>query len=120
MAPRIETLLAAGDDTSVARPWPRAEVDGAAWQAAIDRLASGDWMLFGLWGDPARSTWRVLDARRRARHRQPGLRRRRLPVGRRKACAGDPARARDRGLIRTSSRQARRIPAAGSTTAAGA
>ena len=29
-----------------------------AWQAAIDRLASGDWVLFGLWGDGSRSTWR--------------------------------------------------------------
>ncbi|MFL5164667.1 MAG: hydrogenase expression protein HypE, partial [Microvirga sp.] len=60
MAPRIETLLAAGT-TKACPPWPRAEVDGAAWQAAIDRLASGDWTLFGLWGDRVEVHMAVLD-----------------------------------------------------------
>src|SRR3954454_6208940 len=104
MAPRIETLLAAGT-IKASPPWPRAEVDGAAWQAAIDRLASGDWTLFGLWGDRVEVHMAVLDHRGAPRHPQPGLRRRRLPVGRREPCAGDPARAGDRGLIRTSPHQ---------------
>src|SRR3954464_12140137 len=60
MAPRIETLLAAGT-IKASPPWPRAEVDGAAWQAAIDRLASGDWTLFGLWGDAGEVHMAVLD-----------------------------------------------------------
>src|SRR3954469_9917049 len=60
MAPRIETLLAAGT-IKASPPWPRAEVDGAAWQAAIDRLASGDWTLFGLWGDRVEVHMAVLD-----------------------------------------------------------
>jgi Ni,Fe-hydrogenase III large subunit len=32
-------------------PWPRAVVDGDAWQAAIDLLVDGRATLFGLWGD---------------------------------------------------------------------
>src|SRR3954451_24470578 len=60
MAPRIEALLAAGT-IKASPPWPRAEVDGAAWQAAIDRLASGDWTLFGLWGDRVEVHMAVLD-----------------------------------------------------------
>lgn len=33
------------------RPWPRAVVDEAGWQTAIDALAVGRWTLSGLWGD---------------------------------------------------------------------
>src|SRR4051794_3247295 len=60
MAPRTETHLAPGI-TRPSRPWPRAEVDGAAWQSAIDRLVSGDWTLFGLWGDRGEVHMALLD-----------------------------------------------------------
>ena len=33
------------------RPWPRAVVDDAGWQRAIDKLSSGAWTMSGLWGD---------------------------------------------------------------------
>jgi Ni,Fe-hydrogenase III large subunit len=32
------------------RPWPRIVVNQAAWRAAADRMAAGDWTLLGLWG----------------------------------------------------------------------
>jgi len=33
------------------RPWPRVVVDAAGWRALVDRLATADWSLLGLWGD---------------------------------------------------------------------
>lgn len=35
------------------RPWPRAVVTEAGWQAAIDRLVEGSLTLLGFWGEPA-------------------------------------------------------------------
>jgi Ni,Fe-hydrogenase III large subunit len=35
------------------RPWPRAAVGDAGWQAAIDLLVSGRLTLLGFWGEPA-------------------------------------------------------------------
>jgi Ni,Fe-hydrogenase III large subunit len=50
MAPGVQTLLSVSA-RKASGPWPRAEVDRAGWQCAIDHLASGDWTLFGLWGE---------------------------------------------------------------------
>jgi Ni,Fe-hydrogenase III large subunit len=33
------------------RPWPRHSLDRAGWLALLDRLASSDWSLLGLWGE---------------------------------------------------------------------
>ncbi|HEX8664374.1 MAG TPA: hydrogenase expression protein HypE [Beijerinckiaceae bacterium] len=60
MASGIQTFLTAGAPQA-AGPWPRAEVDEAAWQSATGRLAAGDWVLFGLWGDVNRVHMAVLD-----------------------------------------------------------
>jgi len=34
------------------RPWPRIEVDAAKWRMLVGRLASEEWELLGLWGEP--------------------------------------------------------------------
>jgi Ni,Fe-hydrogenase III large subunit len=46
-------------------PWGRTEVDQQAWGAATDRLVSGEWVLFGLWGDADAVHMAVLDEQTR-------------------------------------------------------
>src|SRR3954470_3425350 len=41
--------------------WPRAQADSVAWQQAGDRLKSGSWVLFGLFGDESSVHLAVLD-----------------------------------------------------------
>ncbi|PMY11989.1 hydrogenase expression protein HypE, partial [Pseudomonas sp. FW305-BF8] len=43
------------------RPWPRAVVTEAGWQAAIDRLVEGGLTLLGFWGEPAAVHMAMLD-----------------------------------------------------------
>ncbi|WFU71983.1 MULTISPECIES: NADH-quinone oxidoreductase subunit C [unclassified Bradyrhizobium] len=43
------------------RPWPRAVVTEAGWQAAIDRLVEGGLTLLGFWGEPAAVHLALLD-----------------------------------------------------------
>ena len=47
----------------VTRDRPRVEVEQAAWQRAVDRLANGSLTLLGLWGEPSGVLMAVLDAR---------------------------------------------------------
>jgi Ni,Fe-hydrogenase III large subunit len=47
----LNDLIAKGSAIAGHRPWPRSVVDPAAWTAAIDGLAAGDWTLLGLWGE---------------------------------------------------------------------
>ncbi|UWU93831.1 NADH-quinone oxidoreductase subunit C [Bradyrhizobium sp. CB1015] len=43
------------------RPWPRAVVTEAGWQAAIDRLVEGGLTLLGFWGEPTAVHMAMLD-----------------------------------------------------------
>src|SRR5438105_2112215 len=43
------------------RPWPRYRLDRAQWQALIDRLASADWTLLGLWAEAAEVHTALMD-----------------------------------------------------------
>ncbi|MGY3031538.1 Ni,Fe-hydrogenase III large subunit [Bradyrhizobium sp. USDA 4354] len=43
------------------RPWPRAVVTEAGWQAAIDRLVKGGLTLLGFWGEPTAVHMAMLD-----------------------------------------------------------
>ncbi|WP_407185745.1 NADH-quinone oxidoreductase subunit C [Bradyrhizobium centrosematis] len=43
------------------RPWPRAVVTEAGWQAAIDRLVEGSLTLLGFWGEPTAVHMAMLD-----------------------------------------------------------
>jgi Ni,Fe-hydrogenase III large subunit/Ni,Fe-hydrogenase III component G len=43
------------------RPWPRAVVAEDGWQQAIDQLTTGQWSLFGLWGDAPEVHMALLD-----------------------------------------------------------
>lgn len=43
------------------RPWPRAVVTEAGWQAAIDRLVEGRLTLLGFWGEPTAVHMAMLD-----------------------------------------------------------
>ena len=49
--PALSDLLRDGRRVPSHRPWPRAVVDPAAWEAAAGRLAEGRLALLGLWGD---------------------------------------------------------------------
>ncbi|HXJ01341.1 MAG TPA: nickel-dependent hydrogenase large subunit [Micropepsaceae bacterium] len=48
----LNDILANGRIVAAHRPWPRAIVDAATWQAAIMHLHQGSWTLSGLWGEP--------------------------------------------------------------------
>ncbi|WP_158671616.1 NADH-quinone oxidoreductase subunit C [Bradyrhizobium guangdongense] len=43
------------------RPWPRAVVTEAGWQAAIDRLVEGGLTLLGFWGEPTAVHMAMID-----------------------------------------------------------
>jgi Ni,Fe-hydrogenase III large subunit len=47
----LDTLLANGRPATEHQPWPRAEIDRAAWQEAAEQLAAGALTLVSLWGD---------------------------------------------------------------------
>ncbi len=49
----LTDAIRAGRTVPEHRPWPRAIVGRAGWEAATHRLHSGDWSLLGLWGEPA-------------------------------------------------------------------
>jgi Ni,Fe-hydrogenase III large subunit len=51
MAAFLQTLIASGRRPGHPAAWPRAVVDHAAWQAAIDELTAGRWSMLGLWGE---------------------------------------------------------------------
>jgi len=50
---RLLDLISQFPRTRDHRPWPRVEVDEAAWRAASEHLVAGHWALLGLWGDEA-------------------------------------------------------------------
>jgi Ni,Fe-hydrogenase III large subunit len=58
-----DTLLAffANAERMTQRPWPRYRLDPAQWQGLIDRLASADWTLLGLWAETAEVHVALLD-----------------------------------------------------------
>ena len=60
MAQGIEALLTAGG-TGASGLFPRAEVDVPVWQHAIDRLAAGEFVLFGLWGEVGQVHMAIID-----------------------------------------------------------
>jgi Ni,Fe-hydrogenase III large subunit len=47
----FDALLANGRPAPGHRPWPRAEIDKAAWRSAAEQLAAGTLTLVSLWGD---------------------------------------------------------------------
>ena len=47
--------------TRKVRHWQRVDVDEAAWNDALDNLASGAWTLFGLWGERDRVHLAAID-----------------------------------------------------------
>jgi Ni,Fe-hydrogenase III large subunit len=51
-AASLSELVAAGTIASSRRSWPRAIVGHEQWVAAANRLATAEWSLFGLWGEP--------------------------------------------------------------------
>jgi Ni,Fe-hydrogenase III large subunit len=51
MAATLQSLLASGQMPGHPAAWPRAIVDEADWQAAIDGLVAGRWSMLGLWGE---------------------------------------------------------------------
>ncbi len=57
----LSDLVAGGDPVAAHRPWPRVRVDAPVWRSAIDRLASGDLTLFGLWGETDAAHMALLD-----------------------------------------------------------
>jgi Ni,Fe-hydrogenase III large subunit len=47
-------FLSSGRPVGHHRPWPRFQLDRAAWQALVKRLAAtADWVLMAEWGEPA-------------------------------------------------------------------
>jgi Ni,Fe-hydrogenase III large subunit len=57
----LATLVDSGDPVQDHRPWPRAQVDAAIWQQAIDRLADGSLTLLSVWGEPGAAHMALLD-----------------------------------------------------------
>ena len=53
--------LNAAKQVENARPWPRAVVDEARWNAIVDAVAAGDGDLLSLWGDGANVHLAVMD-----------------------------------------------------------
>ena len=49
MVPIVETI--AGRKVDGHRPWPRIVTNEQGWMLAAERLASGNWIMLGLWGD---------------------------------------------------------------------
>jgi Ni,Fe-hydrogenase III large subunit len=49
--PALIDLIRKGHAVQHHGPWPRAEVDLAAWRFAVEQLAAGRWSLLGLWGE---------------------------------------------------------------------
>jgi len=60
-APTLQALLDRGRRVEAHRPWPRAVVDEATWQLAIEQLSSSRWTLSGLWGDDGALHMAILD-----------------------------------------------------------
>ncbi len=58
----LTDLVAEGHPVQLHRPWPRAVVDAAGWNAAIIRLAEGQCTLLGLWGETGSVHMALLDA----------------------------------------------------------
>ena len=56
--PSLIDLMLEGREVGQHRPWPRVVVDASIWDFAASELAQGRWSLLGLWGEPARCTWR--------------------------------------------------------------
>lgn len=50
-AAALQVLLEAGQPVAEHRPWLRAVVTPALWEAALEGLAGGAWTLLGLWGE---------------------------------------------------------------------
>jgi Ni,Fe-hydrogenase III large subunit len=57
----LDTLVTSGRVAQRHRPWPRADIDEAAWRSAAEQLASGSLTLLGLWGDGRVIHMAVLD-----------------------------------------------------------
>ena len=47
----LRTVLAAGQPVAEHHPWPRVIVDTEIWNTLVEGLASGAWVLLGLWGE---------------------------------------------------------------------
>ena len=47
----LRTVLAAGQPVAEHHPWPRVVVDTEIWNTLVEGLASGAWVLLGLWGE---------------------------------------------------------------------
>jgi len=58
-----DTLLSffANAERTVQQPWPRYRLDHQQWRALVDRLASSDWTLLGLWAETAEVHAALLD-----------------------------------------------------------
>jgi len=52
MADTLHSFFASAERTAQ-RPWPRYRLDRRQWQTLVDRLASADWTLLGLWAETA-------------------------------------------------------------------
>lgn len=50
--PRLQAILTAGGIVAGHQPWPRAVVTPELWRDLSQGLASGAWVLLGLWGEP--------------------------------------------------------------------
>lgn len=59
----LSDLLQAGRTLEGHRPWPRTMVDAAGWTTASEHLATGDWSLLDLWGEPGRVHMTLLEER---------------------------------------------------------
>ena len=52
-APALLGFLAAGGEpVAEHRPWPRYRLSADGWRTLAERLATADWVLLGLWGEP--------------------------------------------------------------------
>lgn len=49
--PALKDLILKGTLVADHRPWPRAMVDGALWDFAVQQLSAGRWGLLDLWGE---------------------------------------------------------------------
>ncbi|WP_332117333.1 hydrogenase expression protein HypE [Azorhizobium caulinodans] len=57
----LTDILATGRIRTDHRPWLRAEVDAATWEALSEGLAAGRWTLMALWGEPDAVHMALLD-----------------------------------------------------------
>ena len=59
--PTLSDLIAEGEPADVQRPWPRATVDPVIWSSIANQLATGHWVMLGLWGEPGAVHMALLD-----------------------------------------------------------